>query len=505
MTATAPHALCDTASGIAYRVADLLSSPEQVAGAARDASAALPPGLPLPGWQPASLLTGHPGIALLHTRCARTDARYAALGHAHLAAAVAATTDAGPAAVGDLLLPARLHANAHGGYARLLARSAEVHAAYVRARAAQLVARRQEHGPGLAYGDYDAIAGLAGEGRGLLLAADHGDERCAQALGDVLDFLVGISHPVRPAEGDGTQVPGWWCAPDRYLLPRDRQEFPGGDCNVGVAHGICGPLALLSLAHRSGHRVPGMQDAIRRMADWVLSVGYTDGRGMQWPGRVALPERPGKPSRARARLHPSPEAGTGVGAVVGAGTGAGAETGTEAGTGTATGARSRPGWCYGTSGIAWTLHLAGQALDDHRMTALAEEAVSALAHRPHGALVSDDPGLCHGRAGILHTTVRMATVTGRTTLWETADHLARELVAEFDARTPFGYPQVLPPSPTPAPAPAPSPPPAPRRMHHPGLLDGATGTALVLADYADARRGTPLAERNGWDAALLMS
>ncbi len=77
MTATAPHALCDTASGIAYRVADLLSSPEQVAGAARDAFAALPPELPLPGWQPASLLNGHPGIALLHTRCARTDARYA--------------------------------------------------------------------------------------------------------------------------------------------------------------------------------------------------------------------------------------------------------------------------------------------------------------------------------------------------------------------------------------------------------------------------------------------
>ncbi len=135
------------------------------------------------------------------------------------------------------------------------------------------------------------------------------------------------------------------------------------------------------------------------------------------------------------------------------------------------------------------------------MSALAEEAVSALVHRPHDALVSDDPGLCHGRAGILHTTVRMAAATGRATLWETADHLARELVAEFDDRTPFGYPQVLrPPS-----ASIPSPPPAPRRMHHPGLLDGATGIALVLADYADARRGTTQAERNGWDAALLMS
>ncbi|MET7795160.1 lanthionine synthetase C family protein [Streptomyces decoyicus] len=495
MTVTAPHALCDTASGITHRVADLLGSPEQVAGAARDAFATLPPGLPLPGWQPASLLAGHPGIALLHTRCARTDPRYAALGHAHLAAAVAAATEAGPAAVGDLLLPARLHANAHGGYARLLARCAEVHAAYVRARAAHLVTRRQEHGPGLAYGDYDVIAGLAGEGRGLLLAADHGDERCAQALGDVLDFLVGISHPVRPADGNGHQVPGWWCAPDRYLLPRDRQEFPGGDCNVGVAHGICGPLALLSLAHRSGHRVPGMQDAIRRMADWVLSVGHTDGRGMQWPGRVALPEHPGEPPRPR----PSPAAGAGAGVGTEAGTGAG--LGTEAGAGTVSGVRSRPGWCYGTSGIAWTLHLAGQALDDHRMTALAEEAVSALVQRPPDALVSDDPGLCHGRAGILHTTVRMAAVSGRSTLWETADLLARELVAEFDARTPFGYPQVLPPSPRPTR----SPPPAPHRIHHPGLLDGATGIALVLADYADARRGTTLAERDGWDAALLMS
>ncbi|MER0484316.1 lanthionine synthetase C family protein [Streptomyces sp. Edi2] len=496
VTGTAPEELCDAASAVAHRVADLLSTPEQVAGAARDAFAALPPELPQSGWQPASLLTGHPGIALLHTRCARNDARYAALGHSHLAAAVAAARDAGQAAVGDLLLPARLHANAHGGYTRLLARCVEVHAAYVRARVTHLVARRQEHGPGLAYGDYDAIAGLAGEGRSLLLAADHGDERCVPALGDVLQFLVGISHPVRladpgryghsgrpdrpdrPAEEDGIQVPGWWCAPDRYLVPRDREEFPGGDFNVGVAHGICGPLALLSLAHRSGHRVPGMPDAIRRMADWVQSIGYTDGHGMQWPGRVAFPGRPGELAHRRV----SPRAGT----------------------------RSRPGWCYGTSGIAWSLHLAGQALGDHRLTALAEEAIGALAPRTHDGPASggsasdrpasDDPGLCHGRAGVLHTTVRMATATGRPALWTAADALARELIAAFDERTPFGYTQVLPL----APPPSPSLRTAPHRIHHPGLLDGATGIALVLADYADARRGTAPTERDGWDAALLM-
>ncbi|MER6839085.1 lanthionine synthetase C family protein [Streptomyces platensis] len=459
---TAPLALCDAASDLAYRVADRLSSPERVAGTAQAALTALPPELLQPAWQPASLLMGHPGIALLHTRCARADARYAAIGHAHLAAAVAATTDAGPAAVGDLLLPARLHADAHGGYTRLLARCAEVHAAYVRARVARLTARRQEHGPGLAADDYDVISGLAGEARGLLLAADHGDERCTQALRDVLTYLVGMTRPVRSPVAGGRPVPGWWCAPDRYLLPRDREEYPRGDLNVGVAHGICGPLALMALAYRSGHRVPGMADALRRMADWVVSVGYTDDLGVRWPGRVAPVAAAGESS------HPSQEAG----------------------------ARSRPGWCYGTAGIAWSLCLAGRALGDGRLTALAEDAVGGLVRRPLDAAVSTDPGFCHGRAGVLHTVSRMAVATGRTEWWAVADRLARELVAEYEPRTPFGFRQVVPPALTSGPA--------PHRVHHPGLLDGAAGIALVLADYADARRGADVAEANGWDAAFLM-
>ncbi|MGA5266354.1 lanthionine synthetase C family protein [Streptomyces lydicamycinicus] len=465
---TAPHALCDAASDLAYRVADLLSSPEQVARTAHQALAALPPELSQPAWQPASLLMGHPGIALLHTRCARNDARYAAIGHAHLTAAVAATTGAGPATVGDLLLPARLHADAHGGYTRLLARCAEVHAAYVQAHVARLEARRQAAGPGLAADDYDVISGLAGEGRGLLLAADHGDERCAQVLRDVLAYLVQMTHPVRPPAADGSHVPGWWCAPDRYLLPRDREEYPRGDFNVGVAHGICGPLALMSLAHRSGHRVPGMADALRRMADWVVSVGHTDDLGMRWPGRVAPAEDAGEPAHPSQERRPPREVG----------------------------ARSRPGWCYGTAGIAWSLYLAGRALGDRRLTALAEDAVSGLVRRPLDAAVSTDPGFCHGRAGVLHTVSRMAVATGRTEWWARADGLARELVAECDPRTPFGYRQVVPPSPASGSA--------PYRVHHPGLLDGAAGIALVLAEYADARRGVVVAEVNGWDAAFLM-
>ena len=244
--------------------------------------------------------------------------------------------------------------------------------------------------------------------------------------------------------------------------------------------GFAGPLALLALAHRSGHRVPGMPDALRRMADWVLSVGYTDDdRGMQWPGRIAYPEEARRSSRPSRLLQAPRKAG----------------------------ARSRPGWCYGTAGIAWTLHLAGQALGDRRLTAVAEEAVSGLARRPHDAAGVRRPGPLPRPGGHpAHRQSAWPTATGRTdVVGRRRTHLARELVAECDARTPFGYRQVLAALPTPAPAPAPSPPPAPRRMHNPGLLEGAAGIALVLADYADARRGSPHSPSvNGWDAALLM-
>lgn len=218
----------------------------------------------------------------------------------------------------------------------------------------------------------------------------------------------------------------------------------------------------MSLAYRSGHRVPGMADALRRMADWVVSVAYTDHLGMRWPGRVAATEAAGESSQ------PPQEAG----------------------------ARSRPGWCYGTAGIAWSLYLAGRALSDHRLTALAEDAVGGLVRRPLDAAVATDPGFCHGRAGVLHTVSRMAVATGRTEWWVRADDLAQELVAEYDPRTPFGYRQVVPPAPASGTA--------PHRVHRPGLLDGAAGIALVLTDYADARRGVGVDEVNGWDAAFLM-
>lgn len=443
---------CDAALQTAYAVAERLRDPDEVARTARRALDAAPRELMLPGWQPASQLLGHAGIAMLHTRRARDDDAWAVVSHAHLSAAAVAAASQGPVAAGELILPARLHAARFGGYARLLARSAEVHASFAAHWVTRLTARLTTPGPGLSYLDYDVITGLSGQGRALIPAADDGDERSARALTGLLGALVALTRPMRI---HGREVPGWWCDPDRYHVPRDRRAFPRGDFNLGVAHGICGPLALLSLAHRAGHRVPDGAAAIRLLADWVRSKERTDRWGAYWPGRVPYEEETGRAPDDAA-------------------------------------ATARAGWCYGASGVAWTLHLAGQALDDRALTDHALAAMRAALHRPLPRATAGDPGFCHGRAGILHAGVRMAAETGDPELWDGVDRAAHELTRAFDEHSAFGYRQHLE---------------SEHGVHDldsPGLIDGAAGIALALASYADARRGTHLGD-GAWDAAFLMS
>ncbi|MFI0220382.1 lanthionine synthetase C family protein [Streptomyces lydicus] len=444
MTATREH-LTNAAREVAERVGYLLRSPVETSAAARRWRSAAAGG----GWDPASYLTGHTGIATLHAALDQTDdPGWAKFAHAHLAIAAA---EADQATAGDLLFPARMQAATRGGYRRLLKTSARVLASCAVANVGRLETQRRGT-PGLAAMDYDTISGLARQGRLLLLADDH--PGCAAALEQVLSCLVRITQPIQIA---GRGVPGWWCSPDRYPIPDTQSKYPQGDFNLGAAHGICGPLSLLALAFLAGHRLPGHRDAIRRTADWIVGKTLTAGGAISWPARVAYEQE-----TQTAEL-PTPPA--------------------------------QSGWCYGTAGIARALYLAGEVLEDQ---SLAELATTAIRVTTSMARVLPDlrgPTLCHGRAGVLLSAVRMAAATGDTRLWQETDGLARHLIDEFspdEAHFGFRHHVVIDES-----------------LHHvdePGLLEGAAGVALTLLTYANVRE-----ERSNphptlpWDAGLLLS
>ncbi|GAA5111123.1 lanthionine synthetase C family protein [Pseudonocardia adelaidensis] len=418
------------ASDVAMEVADRLRSPEPVTATARRARR--PAGHP--AWDASSLLLGHPGVALLHATMSVAEPSWAAATHAHLAAAASgAGVDLVPAAV--------LHGSVHGGYPKLLHTLAHAVSAACEEQVDAQVRRASRDGPGLAVSDYDVVSGLAGKGR-LLLAL--GVDRAADALDTTLRHLV---VGTRPVAAPGGSVPGWWCRAD------ETAEHPQGYLDVGLAHGIAGPLALMALAHDRGHRVEGMPDAMRAIVDWLLRRAVPDEAGPVWPSRIGLAQEVGDEPLV-------PDA-------------------------------AKAAWCYGTAGVARALHLAGIALGEPQLCAVAVAALRGVALRPWSDADLVGPTVCHGAAGLLQVVMRVTERDPDPVLLTAAGVLAQRVLYAFDRTAPFGF----------------------RHGHRtrsgrvvgvdePGLLQGAAGVALVLATFAN-HPGT--VGPDVWDAPLLLT
>lgn len=134
-------------------------------------------------------------------------------------------------------------------------------------------------------------------------------------------------------------------------------------------------------------------------------------------------------------------------------------------------------WCYGTPGIARALTLAGQALRDHNLVAAADDALSSLAARGPSDWDVEGPTLCHGHAGVRQSAPAASRLASSAT----------EAIADcFDPATRFGFQHHE----------------RNQRHDNPGLLIGASGIALTLADAA--RLPTP-ASPIEWDQLLNLS
>ncbi|QDQ09254.1 lanthionine synthetase C family protein [Streptomyces spectabilis] len=397
-------------------------------------------------WHSQSLADGHAGVALLFAALAHGEPGYAKVAHAHLSAAV--TKVSRPAREGlyaglpAVAFAARTAVTRPGAYGGLLAKlDGQV----------ALLARRlvEEDAPRVAAGTagarmagYDVVAGLSGIGR-LLLAAGP-EHRDTTDL--VLAHLVALTRPV--TEPGGRTVPGWWTGDP--ILFSEPDGIPGGHFNAGLAHGIPGPLALLSLAHRAGVCVPGQEQAIRTIAEWLLARRSPDGLG--WPNVVPLEAELAAASGTRPGL-----------------------------------AEARTGWCYGTPGVARALQLAALALKEPDWNRQAVAAVAATCDRPGGARAFGDPTLCHGLAGLTTIVALMAREPGGAELAARIPELTEALARAAGPAHPFLWPAAAPGGSA--------------VVHRPGFLDGAAGAALALrfATSPDA----PLGELP-WQAALLL-
>ncbi len=136
----------------------------------------------------------------------------------------------------------------------------------------------------------------------------------------------------------------------------------------------------------------------------------------------------------------------------------------------------RDAWCYGSPGIASALIHAGHALADSYLLATGRRCMERHAARPPQQWDVEGPTLCHGYAGVLQAAVAAPL----------ADRAAAGVVAFYDPATAFGFQHQDGQKPT----------------DNAGLLTGAAGIALALADHAHI----PAPDvHTRWDALLLLS
>jgi len=392
-------------------------------------------------WDPGSVAQGDAGLALF---CARLDevipeGGWADVGREHLARSATAVRQghAGTGAIAGLsgLL---FVTDALGPPPDLQSMRPKLRAEV--ADSALGAAARIRSQAGVTVSSYDLISGLSGV---LLTVLPRG--ACQEPSSPLIPFLVRSLTELALAEGE---IPAWH-TPAAFLYDDEQRSlYPSGNLNCGLAHGIPGPLAALSLAIRTGSSDSRrVAEAVERMATWLMDHAVRSAQGPGWPTVVPLAHRDGLLVET---------SGQHVG---------------------------RDAWCYGTPGVARALYLAGTALGEESWQTTAIEAMRGVYRRPPADRYIDSPTFCHGIAGLLQITLRFHDDTGLALFSEAATDLTGQVLAHVDPDRPMAVANLEPDG---------------NPVDSPGLLDGATGVGLALLSVAGQTAPT-------WDRIMALS
>jgi len=303
-----------------------------------------------------SLWQGDAGTALLHCELAANSEGSRATAHAWITAIASHRISANPASGMFAGAPAIAFVLSAAGdrYPDELDLLLK-HTVDVAHHRLDIAHERIHSGKTATFAEFDVLRGLTGIGR-LLLRCRPGDDATAR----ILEYLVALTKPITI---DGCRRPGWWVGHD----PDPVLPTPAGHDNLGLAHGIAGPLALLAIAHREGITVDGQTEAIEFISQHITTQTIHNGQIWWWPQWVT-----GEGTHPHT-VHPP-----------------------------------RPSWCYGTPGIARALQMGAIATGDTPTRRLAEDAAISAVTAAGSLNQLTESGLCHGWAGTYLTTWHIA-------------------------------------------------------------------------------------------------
>jgi len=285
-------------------------------------------------------------------------------------------------------------------------------------------------------GSYDLIQGLVGIGVYFLERLPR--SRATRGLHEIVLRLKELSEN----QDNGGHL---WLTKPEHLPPWQRELFPNGHYNLGVAHGI--PAVVGLLAAISGAKIGGetARSLLCSAVQGFVCKGLSEDKGFIYPSAIT---RDGL-------AYPS-----------------------------------RLAWCYGDAGIAACLLAAARAIDDSKLEEAALEAGRAAARRTLAGAQIGDPDLCHGAAGLLQIFNRLFQATNEDIFRDAAKFWLAATLAFREPGAWIGgfwgrWPDAAPLGPL-------------KKVPSRGLLEGASGVGLAL--LASCSGVVP-----DWDRLLMIS
>lgn len=207
--------------------------------------------------------------------------------------------------------------------------------------------------------DYDAIGGISGNLHYLL--DFEWDIESENKIKRLAEYLVSLTHC---CEYKGHEVLNFYISYEN-LFQSLQDEFPNGNFNFGLSHGMIGPLIALCKAWAKGVRTDDMDEAIEIIFR-IYETFYVKRNGVVvWPAGLSY----------EAYL-------------------SGSCTDKDV-------QKSRASWCYGNVGIARGLQLAATYLEDKLRVKKYGEYLAAMIDQPVENFRLSNPCLCHGYASVM--------------------------------------------------------------------------------------------------------
>lgn len=206
---------------------------------------------------------------------------------------------------------------------------------------------------------YDVISGLSGSLYYLLDFSWNEDE--IEKIEKVISYLVDLT---KYYDYKGHSVIRYHITRENQFRDDEKENFPDGNFNFGISHGMMGPLVALSKAFNHGYKVVGLQEAIIELTKIYEKFKFYKDSIPLWPSQLPFEQYlRGKCEEEHCHLASS--------------------------------------WCYGNISIARGLQKVAKNMGWVEKEKMYKNDLINIINQPNEKFNLFSPALCHGYSSIL--------------------------------------------------------------------------------------------------------